>query len=84
MALRLIYHAMNAYGGVEVHIAPFLALALDWESGWLHAAAALVLVKVPRFPLHRTAGISRPAPVAATVMGTKYISPPCLAHTSLM
>lgn len=57
LAMHLIYHTMKAYGGVEVPIAPFLALAPDWESGRLHAAAALVLVKVPRFALDRTAGM---------------------------
>jgi hypothetical protein len=44
-------------GGVELPIAPFLALALDGENGRFHAAAAVVLVKVPPFPLHRTAGM---------------------------
>jgi hypothetical protein len=36
LAMRLIYHGMKAYGGVELSIAPFLALVLDWESGRLH------------------------------------------------
>jgi hypothetical protein len=50
LALRLIYHAMKAYVGVEVPIARFLTLALHWESGLHHAAAALVLMKGPRCP----------------------------------